>query len=139
MSKFNVRVYGIYLSENKVLLSLEHYKGKTVLKFPGGGLEYGEGLILCLQREWEEELNCPIKIGAHYYTTDYFQPSAWDDSQVISIYYRVFPEKILHFPLNNGAELFDWYPINKQLPELLTLPIDKLVGSKLFHDFDTKL
>lgn len=131
MLRFNVRAYGICLSGKRVLLSLEHFKGKTVLKFPGGGLEYGEGLIHCLQREWQEELNCSIKIESHFYTTDYFQPSAWDETQVISVYYKVYPEKKLNFPLNNGAELFDWYPIDEKLPDLLTLPIDKVVGSKL--------
>lgn len=131
MSKFNVRVYGVYLQEQKVLLSLEHFRGKTVLKFPGGGLEFGEGLIECLRREWQEELNCTLKVGEHFYTTDYYQPSAWDDTQVISIYYIVHPEVALRFPLNNGNELFDWYPVNQNLQNLLTLPIDKVVGKLL--------
>ena len=41
---FNLRVYGILLGENKqVLVSDEFIRGSYYTKFPGGGLEFGEG------------------------------------------------------------------------------------------------
>lgn len=134
MPYFNIRVYGIFLTERKVLLSLEQVRGAEILKFPGGGLEFGEGLKDCLRREWMEELAIPIKVGAHFYTTDFYQRSAWDDSQVISVYYFVHSENICSIPLNNGVEVFDWYPVDNRLEKLLTLPIDKIVGGLLFQN-----
>ena len=40
MSKFNVRVYGIWIKSDKILLSHENIDGYAMTKFPGGGLEY---------------------------------------------------------------------------------------------------
>lgn len=135
MRSFNIRIYGICLSEGRVLLSQEKICGKTILKFPGGGLEFGEGLKDGLCREWMEELNVSVKVGKHFYTTDFFQPSAWDDSQVISIYYMVQPVGDISMPLNNGQEAFDWYPVDDKLETILTLPIDKIVGLQLAQMF----
>ena len=48
---FNLRVYGILLGENKkVLVSDEFIRGNYYTKFPGGGLEFGEGTRDCLKR-----------------------------------------------------------------------------------------
>jgi 8-oxo-dGTP diphosphatase len=45
LRRFNVRVYGILMNENdQILLSDELIKERYVTKFPGGGVELGEGL-----------------------------------------------------------------------------------------------
>ena len=72
MKGFNVRVYGILVHENHVLVSDEHIKGMNITKLPGGGLEYGEGTIDCVVREFKEELNLEIEVESHFYTTDFF-------------------------------------------------------------------
>ncbi len=87
--RFNIRVYGIWIQDNKILINDELIRGKHIIKLPGGGLNWGEGIKDCLVREWKEELNIDIEVLGHFYTTDFFQPSAYDDSQVISIYYFV--------------------------------------------------
>src|SRR6185295_18579844 len=90
---FNLRVYGILLGENKqVLVSDEYIRGGYYTKFPGGGLEFGEGTLECLVREFQEEINLEVEVVEHIYTTDFFQISAFDNkSQIISIYYLVNP------------------------------------------------
>ena len=41
---FNIRVYGILINDKKqVLVSDEFIRGGYYTKFPGGGLELGEG------------------------------------------------------------------------------------------------
>src|SRR5512133_2855883 len=90
MQKFNIRVYGILINEQKeVLVSDEFIRGNYYTKFPGGGLEFGEGTRDCLKREFLEEMNLNVEVGEHLYTTDYFQMSAFHpDHQIISIYYK---------------------------------------------------
>lgn len=131
-SRFNIRVYGLWLQDGQVLVSEERIKGKSYFKFPGGGLELGEGIADCLKREWMEELGLDIQVLQHVYTTDFFQPSAFDDSQVISIYYLVQPllPESYHFP-ETGAERFIFMPVDHLLPERISLPIDKIVAQIL--------
>src|SRR6476469_10223020 len=91
MFRFNVRVYGILLNEEKqVLVSDELIRGNYYTKFPGGGLEYGEGTRDCLRREFLEEMNLKVEVGEHLYTTDFYQQSAFNpEHQIVSIYYLV--------------------------------------------------
>jgi len=107
MYKFNVRVYGLLINEqNQILLSDEEEYGFRFSKFPGGGLEYGEGLIDALKREFVEECETEIEVLEHFYTTDFFIQSVFNDSQVISVYYLVKP--ITDLKLNFREEAFDF-------------------------------
>jgi ADP-ribose pyrophosphatase YjhB (NUDIX family) len=136
---FNVRVYGLLLHDNKILLADELIKGMEITKFPGGGLEFGEGTIDCLKREFMEELSQPIEIMRHFYTTDFFQISAFNSNhQIISIYYLAKPVGDLKFVTKESAFDFDerkddaysfrWIYEQELSPEMLTLPIDKYVA-----------
>lgn len=131
--KFNIRVYGILINENnQVLVCDENIKGHLVTKFPGGGLEFGEGTIDCLKREFMEETGNTIEVLSHFYTTDFFQPSAFNTNhQVISIYYLIKPKG--EFIINKTDEilLFRWISLNEISENDFTLPIDKIVGSLL--------
>ncbi len=135
--KFNIRVYGIWLHKNKVLVNEELIRGRTVIKFPGGGLDWGEGIIDCLKREWKEELDIDIEVKEHFYTTGFFQSSAFDNSQVISIYYWVtakVPEVIVNLVENERTFWMDATDIST---DTFTLAIDKIVGGMLQKHFST--
>ena len=57
-TNFNLRVYGLLINElNQVLISDENRNGFAFTKFPGGGMEFGEGFKETLIREFQEELN----------------------------------------------------------------------------------
>ncbi len=135
---FNVRVYGIWLHEGKILINEELIRGEKVIKFPGGGLDFGEGTIECLIREWKEELDLTIEVLDHFYTTDFFQLSAFDNSQVISIYYWVaaneFPAEIINLEENERAY---WQDLKEVSGDLFTLPIDRKVGDMLHTLYKT--
>src|SRR3981189_2606911 len=105
---FTIRVYGILLNKNKqVLVSDEHIRGKQYTKFPGGGLEFGEGTRDCLKREFMEEMNLDVRVTDHLYTTDFFQMSSFNPyHQIISIYYRVEALEEIRAPLR--TRLFDF-------------------------------
>ncbi|MCW3121574.1 MAG: hydrolase [Flavipsychrobacter sp.] len=130
--RFNIRVYGIWMHNNKILVNEELIRGKSIIKFPGGGLDWGEGIIDCLKREWNEELSITIDVLDHFYTTDFFQPSAFDNSQVISIYYWVSAAVIPTTFVNSEAnERTFWINAADISADTFTLPIDKLVGGML--------
>lgn len=106
---FNLRVYGVLINEKKqILVSDELIRGNYFTKFPGGGLEFGEGTRDCLRREFKEELDLDVVIGDHIYTTDYFQMSAFNPGhQIISIYYYVNALEGIKTPLRNKEFDFD--------------------------------
>jgi 8-oxo-dGTP diphosphatase len=129
---FNIRVYGILVHHNRILINEERIKGILVTKLPGGGLQFGEGTHDCLIREWKEELGIDIVVTDHFYTTDFYQPSAFDDSQVLSIYYFVAAEEIPETIVNHVAgEKTSWLNLQKVSGDSFTLPIDKKVGAML--------
>jgi ADP-ribose pyrophosphatase YjhB (NUDIX family) len=108
MHRFTIRVYGILITENKqVLVSDEYIRGNYYTKFPGGGLEFGEGTRDCLKREFKEEMDLDVEVGDHLYTTDFFQMSAFNsEHQIISIYYMVKALEEIRAPLRE--KLFDF-------------------------------
>ena len=147
---FNIRVYGILMSESRqVFVSDELIRGSYITKFPGGGLEPGEGTRDCLQREFMEEMNLKVLVGDHIYTTDHYRVSAFNPQhQIISIYYYAHALEPLTVPLRNKVFDFDdaqmkiyketgetetfrlvnWEDFNE---ESVTLPIDKIVAKLL--------
>ncbi|CAG0948245.1 ADP-ribose pyrophosphatase [Flavobacteriales bacterium] len=139
---FNVRVYAIIINQaNEVLLTDEHRFGTSFTKFPGGGLEYGEGLKDGLIREIREELNTEVCSMQHFYTTDFFQPSVFhENQQIISVYYRVNLNNYSHiqtqdepFCFQQGAkefaQEFRWKKITEFSPNDVSFPIDKYVAN----------
>ncbi len=135
-SGYNLRVYGVWVDENKVLLSEEERFGVSMTKFPGGGVEFGEGLAEALIRELKEETGAHFRILSHLYTTDFFVASAFHpNQQLLSVYYRVEPIEIFNpFDLskqqaNPGEQVsFRWHPLQELEPEVLTFPIDRHVA-----------
>jgi 8-oxo-dGTP diphosphatase len=144
--QFNIRVYGILINEqNQILVSDEYIRGLKITKFPGGGLEFGEGTRDCLKREFLEEMNLKVEVLEHIYTTDFFQISAFNQGhQIISIYYKVQPLENITVPIKTTPFDFDeeqlkLYEETKEIEtfrfidarditkEDLSLPIDKII------------
>lgn len=158
MNLFNIRVYGLLFNDQKQLLvSDELIRGQYYTKFPGGGLEFGEGTRDCLKREFIEEMDLAVEVKEHFYTTDFYQQSAFNPAhQIISIYYLVKPleeisarishtvfdfneEQLERYKLNNEIETFRFIDWEQFSEESVTLPIDKVVvrllKEKPIHSF----
>ncbi|MFZ6051101.1 NUDIX domain-containing protein [Halocola ammonii] len=144
--RFNIRVYALILNEerNRILLSDERFAGLEFSKFPGGGLEFGEGIEDCLHREALEELGQDIEVQDHFYTTEFFQRSAFRErDQLISIYFLAQLKEEPRFALSKRsfdfdssverAQSFRWHSIDENLKETLRWPVDKVVAEKLIE------
>lgn len=141
---FNVRVYGLLLTDEKeILISDEKTLNVSFTKFPGGGLEYGEGLIDALKREFMEECQLEIEVVRHIYTTDFYEKSSFNDSQIISIYYQVRAISPILFDIKTSPfdfskekqqdkmEVFRFIPANSLQEIDLTFKTDKMA----WHQF----
>ena len=140
---FNVRVYGLLINNKRqVLVADELIHERKITKFPGGGLEFGEGTLEAIKREMMEETNTQVEVIEHFYTTDFFQVSAFNPkSQVISIYYLIKAVSSLNTKISDspfdfnenkeGAISFRWLSVNDIKEEDFTFPIDKKVGQLL--------
>lgn len=150
MQQFNVRVYGILLSPDKdILVADELIKGNYYTKFPGGGMEFGEGTRDCLKREFKEEMDLDVNVTDHIYTTDFFQISYFKpEDQIISIYYFVEALEPIRTPIRSTefefdeaqmaiykergeTEAFRYISLEKFTEESVTLPIDKVVAKMI--------
>lgn len=140
MKSFNVRVYGLLVnSKNEILVSDERRGNFSFTKFPGGGLEFGEGTKEALVREFYEELKIEISVENLFYVNDFFQVSAFNkDHQMLSFYYfvnynkndEIGQEKYI-FPLQAEGEKQRWVPILELSINDFTFPIDKIVVEKV--------
>lgn len=136
INKINIRVYAIYLNKNKELMALdEGYAGEKLIKLPGGGLEFGEGTLDCLHREFAEELNLKIKVLEHFYTQEDFLVSRFrENEQLLTIYYTVDILNLNELKiLDESIEKVKWISLQEENP--LPLPIDKIVFEKLKEKF----
>lgn len=144
MYLFNVRVYGLLINENQeILVSDEQEYGIRFTKFPGGGLEYGEGMTDGLKREFVEECNLDVEIINHFYTTDFFVKSAFNESQIISVYYVVqntAPVELVikanPFDFDGDVEplqSFRWIKLSELKESDFTFPIDQHVAKLLLQ------
>jgi 8-oxo-dGTP diphosphatase len=150
MNHISIRVYGLLINEHRqVLLSDEFIRGQYYTKFPGGGLEFGEGLREGLKREFQEELQLNVEVADHIYTTDFYQQSAFNPNhQILSVYYHVHPLEPIRVALRKKAfdfdaaqlavyektqqtETFRYIDWNDFSGEALSLPIDKIVADLL--------
>lgn len=147
ISRFNIRVYFLLFDEGQkhVLVSDELIRGQKITKFPGGGLEYGEGLRDGAMREALEELGQPIRIKEHFYTTDFFVQSAFNpQDQVISVYYlaelisdvnfRIVKQK--HDFYNHDSESFRWVEISGITPSDFNFPADQKAVELILQKFE---
>lgn len=149
MSHFNIRAYGLLLNHrHEVLLSDETGYGRSFTKFPGGGIELGEGLADGLAREFMEECLLEIDVVRHLYTTGEYIPSTFDESQVIAVYYQVEATNLENWDINVPGRIiqkdepiqiqtFRWVPLDRLTAEMLTFEMDRNAVNELKKHYQT--
>lgn len=145
---FNVRVYGILLNDlDEILIAEEFHYDTFMRKFPGGGLQFGEGIRDALIREIKEELHVDVVTCIHFYTTDFFVQSAFNENhQVIAVYYLVkTPESLKEktnqnyvSPKVNGEEIFRWVSLKDISVNDFTFPVDQQAVKIILEKWKSK-
>lgn len=141
-----IRVYGLLFHENRILLSRERIKGSLYTKFPGGGLEYGEGFKECVEREMMEEAGIEVTARKLFYLNEDFVPSAFHDRmQVISVYYQLESnakqDVVTDDPLkldagqHSGDQILYWCNLADLAEQDIQLPIDQKVVRLLQENY----
>jgi mutator protein MutT len=139
LGRFNLRVYALIINEfSEILLSDECRFGTFFTKFPGGGVEHGEGIKDALLRELQEELELECTAADFFYVNEFHQLSAFDQSNLVAFYYTIhvqrselpFCEKYM-IPFSQELEKQRWVPLSELEASALTFPIDRIVLEKL--------
>lgn len=81
--RFNVRAYMVVVQDGRVLVSYERLPMGGVMKFPGGGVEWGEGPVAAIRREALEELGQSVTVNALLHVSRKAHISSFDDNQQV--------------------------------------------------------
>lgn len=132
-TSFNIRIYGLLIEQNRLLITKEPFVDELIYKFPGGGLEFGEGLHDCLIREFKEELNLDIEVVQHIFTQENFIQSAINpDEQVLMIYYQVKAKNFEDFKVKTSdINEVIWKDLDELKVEDLTMPTEQKAVQEL--------
>ena len=137
---FSLRVYGLLINDrNEILVSDEYRYGHAFTKFPGGGIEFGEGIRDALVREFEEELGIRIEVEDFFYFSDFPQVSAFDSSKQLHVFYYFvsypdldsLPVETEYVPLTADGEKRRWISISTLEAKAFTFPADQHVAQLL--------
>jgi len=148
MKSFNVRVYGLLKNDREEVLITDEFRfNRAFTKFPGGGLEFGEGLADGLKREFLEKLSLEIEVGELFFVNDFYQESAFNPNHQLLIFYfwvncknwqeiSVNLEKQI---LTQDGEMPRWIALKDISAEAMTFPVDKMVAEKIEVPFTLKI
>ncbi len=139
MNLFNLRVYALLVNEkNEILLSDEFEYGMFFTKFPGGGVELGEGILDALHRELKEELNLEVSNPTFFYFNEFYQQSGFNPKhQLVAFYYLIychssaFEGQVYTIPFHEEGEKQRWVALSELQENDLTFPVDRSAFLKL--------
>ena len=124
-----VRVAGILIEDDKILL-IEHLKkDKRYWLVPGGGVDWGESTAEALIREYKEETNLDISVEKFLFLSETIAPDK--QKHVINLYFQI---KVLKNSIEN-MQLGD----EKNLTDLRFITKKEIENIKLYPNIKTQL
>jgi len=109
-----IRVAGIYVENDKILLVKHTRFGKSYYLLPGGGQHTGETAAQALMREWDEELGLDITPGKFLFMGESIPDDVNNRRHVYQVVFDV--EKIsgdLKFTPDETLTGYEWLPLEK--------------------------
>jgi len=120
----------------------ERWQGVDLQKLPGGGLELGEGMIECLDREITEEFEMwkPLTWKHHYVPTHCFASRFRPEEQLILNYFiadqRVEEQHWQITPNDPNLLALKWLSLEPASAEWFTLESDRAAFMKLLQSLE---
>ncbi len=131
--KIRVRVAGLVIRNDEILL-IAHKKGNNVYwLLPGGGVEYRESLDEALKREFLEELGLEVSVGDIAMIADSIEPNGKRHIINIVFWCTLISETI---QLGNDAILYDYTfkPINELGSIVMYPPLNDYIQQILHNN-----
>ena len=82
-----IRVAGILVENNKILLIQHHKNNKKYWLIPGGGNDWGETTKQALIREYKEETNLDIEVDEFLFFSETISPDK--ERHVVNLFFKV--------------------------------------------------
>ena len=82
-----IRVAGILVENNKILLIQHHKNNKKYWLIPGGGNDWGETTKQALIREYKEETNLDIEVDEFLFFSETIYPNK--ERHILNLFFRI--------------------------------------------------
>ncbi len=116
LNRFNIRSYALIIKDAHILLSYEDYNNQPLVKFPGGGVHFGESPYQALQRELFEELRLQnVNLELFHIPQNPIVSAFNPHDQLLPIYYLVH-NVTQNIKANEHA--IRWIPLKEKGEEL---------------------
>ena len=116
-----IRVAGILIEDNKILLIQHHKNDKKYWLIPGGGNDWGETTKEALIREYKEETNMDIEVDEFLFFSETISPDK--KRHVLNLFYKIYrnnkDDSIIK--LGEEAVLTDLKFVTKEELETMTI------------------
>ena len=124
-----VRVAGILIEDDRILL-IEHTKNnRKYWLVPGGGVDWGESAAEALIREFKEETSLDIEVEKFLFISETIAPDK--QKHVINLYFKIKKSENSSNIMKLGEE--------KILTDLRFIPEDEIKNIKLYPNIKEKL
>ena len=124
-----VRVAGILIEDDRILL-IEHTKNNKKYRLvPGGGVDWGESAAEALIREFKEETGLDIEVEKFLFISETIAPDR--QKHVINLYFKIKKAENSSNIMKLGEE--------KILTDLRFIPEDEIKNIKLYPNIKEKL
>lgn len=116
--KIRIRVSGLMMDGDRVLLVCHKKHDSMYWLLPGGGVDYGESLVDAVKREFLEEVGITIDVGDVIFVSDAISPSGKRHIVNIAFFCTYVDGK---YSLGNDKRLFDFDFFNREQVQDLTI------------------
>ena len=116
-----IRVAGILIEDNKILLIQHHKNDKKYWLIPGGGNDWGETTKEALIREYKEETNMDIEVDEFLFFSETISPDK--KRHVLNLFYKIHRNNKNDSIIKLGEEavLTDLKYVTKEELETMTI------------------
>ncbi|MFW6365423.1 MAG: NUDIX domain-containing protein [Spirochaetota bacterium] len=118
--KIRIRVSGLMMDGDTVLMVCHKKHDSTYWLLPGGGVNFGESLADAVKREFREEVGITVDVGDVIFVSDAISPSGKRHIVNIAFFCTFVAGK---YRLGNDKRLFDFdFFDREQIKDLLIYP-----------------